>query len=313
MKKLALSILALAALSMTPASALTVWDNLDGPPGGNVGPSESFGATSGFIGLQVTAYGFKNINTTPAAQDLYEKNLGSDEVGLGLTNDSSGQNEITVHRAILVDFRNAVNAGANQFSFQMNSTTPSGLPNGESWIVLGSTSTSATPPAFSTFTHTVATGTNDEALHTLGAAFVFNWYAFEVNGWQRIAGRTRWRGWPTHPDLSSAGAIATWGMMILGFMGLAFAFRQQAAQNIVRLITQQKWGEPKGSPSFVERVLAHGKARRLEREAQPRLLSTTAKTERNNEIVRLSRGGMSARKISERFAISPVSRYRHRS
>jgi DNA-binding NarL/FixJ family response regulator len=60
-----------------------------------------------------------------------------------------------------------------------------------------------------------------------------------------------------------------------------------------------------GRIGAASRVLAHGKARRLEREAQPHLLSTTAKTERNNEIVRLSRGGMSARKIAERFAISP--------
>lgn len=65
-----------------------VW-SFNGPQGG-LGTSAAFASVPS--GLITTAMGFTNAGS---AVNLFQKNAGGTEVGLGLTNDASGLNEIT--------------------------------------------------------------------------------------------------------------------------------------------------------------------------------------------------------------------------
>lgn len=215
MKKLLFAAVAVA-LWAGGAQAQTTWD-LSGP---NVsfGTSHVFSANTGDVGLQITAFGFTSAALTTAAT-LYGKNLGSDELGLGLTNDPSGEHEITGSSLVLIDFSNAVAAGATLFDFRFNSTTVSGLNPGEKWEVLGSNLGTA-----GSFTM-VATGTNDETEHTiLGIPFKF--YEFESLAGNVLLAEVSGAGGSLTP-VAAVPEPATWGMMLLGFIGLGFAFRQR--------------------------------------------------------------------------------------
>jgi hypothetical protein len=210
------------ALGVTAAQAQTTWDMSGGvaPPGANVGTSESFSAITGDVGLGITAFGLTGVGFGTAT-DLFEKNGGADEIGLGLTNDRSGENEITFGSAILVNFSNAVNAGANSFSWQMNSVTPSGLPLGEKWIVLGSNSSNLT-----TFTTVVGSGTNDESEHFV-PGIPFDFYLFTSLSGNVLLSQIDGAGGSLTPVAPAVPEPSTWVMMLLGFVGLAFAFRHK--------------------------------------------------------------------------------------
>jgi hypothetical protein len=94
MKKLLLSTIALGfAAAASQAGATPVNFNF-GVPSGNQGTTHTYTAGSPPLSIVATAFG-----TTAA--DLFGKNLGGDEVGLGLTNDLSGQNEIAVGRGFI--------------------------------------------------------------------------------------------------------------------------------------------------------------------------------------------------------------------
>jgi hypothetical protein len=88
-------------------------------------------------GISITGAGFADDGSaTPV--NLFGKHGGGDENGLGLTNDPTGQNEISGTSFIRLSFPTFL-ASNRSFgatgSFTMNSTT-----EGESWLVLGSTS-----------------------------------------------------------------------------------------------------------------------------------------------------------------------------
>jgi len=194
-------------LGASSAQAI-VWDLSGGvaPPGTSAGTSHNF--TAG--GITITAAGFtSNAFTTSAT--LFEKNGGVGETGLGLTNDPNvGQNEINGSNLIRIDFTNAKNAGVTNFDFQFGSSTA-----GESWLVFASNSSN------SGFVQ-VASG-NDELVHTL-VGVPFNFYYFKED---------TSTGLPADnvllAEVSGVAAVpepGTWAMMLLGFVGLGFAFRQ---------------------------------------------------------------------------------------
>jgi hypothetical protein len=198
-----------AAITLGAGSAQAiVWDLSGGvaPPGTPAGTSHNF--TAG--GITITAAGFtSNAFTTSAT--LFEKNGGVGEIGLGLTNDpNAGQNEINGSNLIRIDFTNAKNAGVTDFDFQFGSTTA-----GESWLVFASNSPT-------TGFVQVASG-SDELVHTL-VGVPFNFYYFKEN---TAAGATLDN--VLLAEVSGVAAVpepATWAMMLLGFVGLGFAFRQ---------------------------------------------------------------------------------------
>jgi hypothetical protein len=124
----------LAVPAIAAASTLT-WDFSTGTVGPTLGQaSETFTSTGGATN--------KSIVTSPFVQnsfcvnlgwidfgcnDLYGKADGTDENGLGLIGDPSGQHEITTGNFIQLDLVNLL-SGYQNFAFSMNSTT-----DGEEW------------------------------------------------------------------------------------------------------------------------------------------------------------------------------------
>jgi len=150
-----------ALLGVPTASAVTFNFNIPSspPPLGTTQSymSEGFTVTAaGFSSPAALAAGVPNVN-------LFGKNAGVGEMGLGLVNDPSGDNEISGTSLI----RLAMGPGlTGPVSFQMGSTT-----NGETWAVAGSNL------ATSGFVQQL-TGT-DELSHPIG---FFNFYTFSVVG-----------------------------------------------------------------------------------------------------------------------------------
>jgi hypothetical protein len=209
----ALSALAIAgAVSLWAGNAQAiVWDLSGGvaPPGTPAGTSLDF--TVG--GIKITAAGFTNNGFTTSAT-LFEKNGGAGEIGLGLTNDPTGDNEITGFNLIRIDFSAAKAAGVTNFDFQFGSTTGT-----ESWAVFASNSPT------SGFLQ-VASG-NDELPRTIIGP-VSNFYYFKENSATGCPSSTSCNN-VLLAEVSGVAAVpepGTWVMMLLGFLGLGFAFRQ---------------------------------------------------------------------------------------
>src|SRR5262249_9922693 len=143
----------------------------------------------------------------------FGKNNGGDEVGLGLSNDPSGQNEIAGLNIIRIDFSNVIMAGALSFDFQMNSTTGTVGANIEAWAVWDSFLPNgfACPP--------LMTGT-DENEHSGLQLFPFYFFTvFPGNSGNVLIANVS-------ADVPGVPEPSTWAMMLIGFAGLGFAFRQ---------------------------------------------------------------------------------------
>jgi hypothetical protein len=131
-RKLLLLGTAVGALGfLTPAHADTIWNF--NTPTGNLGPTHNYVGSDGTI-ITATAFG----PNTPA---LFGKGLGGDENGVGLTNDPSGEDEITNGSFVQLDLSNIKFASANM-SFMGDSTT-----KGETWEVFGSNTPGSFLPA----------------------------------------------------------------------------------------------------------------------------------------------------------------------
>jgi hypothetical protein len=206
---MAFAVGAIAALGASSAQADTilVWDLSGGvaPPGHAVLNTQTF--TTG--GITISAGGFTGpiaLSSGSANTALFLKNTGGDELGLGLVDDPTGEHELSGTNIIQINFTAARTAGVTGFDFMMDSSTPP-----DAWAVFGSNS--ATSLGVS-----VATGT-DEAVHTLmGTNANFMFYNFEATAGDVLVASVS--------GVSAVPEPATWGMMLLGFLGLGFAFRQ---------------------------------------------------------------------------------------
>jgi PEP-CTERM motif len=206
----AVAVGAAVALGASSAQAATItWDLSNGvaAPGHAVLNTQIISACGG-CGITVTENGFTGpsaLSTGTPNTALFLKNGGGDEIGVGLVNGGTDR-ELTPPNIIQIDFTAARTAGVTGFAFQMNSsTTP------DAWQVFGSNS--ATSLGVS-----VATGTS-EALQTLtGTNATFAFYNFEATAGDVLVASVS--------GVSAVPEPATWGMMLLGFLGLGFAFRQ---------------------------------------------------------------------------------------
>src|ERR1700722_19461508 len=98
-KHLFIGVLAATGLSISGADAATVlWDFSVGA-GGNQGTTLTQDSVP--LGIPIVASGFTGIIGTPT--DLFRKEAGGDEVGLGLTNDPTAEDEITPGSFIQLD------------------------------------------------------------------------------------------------------------------------------------------------------------------------------------------------------------------
>jgi PEP-CTERM motif len=189
-------------LGASGAQAATIIWNLNSPPGVPSPNPDTQTFTAG--GITISANGFTNGNFSgPPNLALFVKTDGGDETGLGSNVDASGDHELNGTQWIQIDFRNARMAGVTDFDFMMGSTT------GEAWRVFGSNSATSLGSQ-------ILTGT-DELEHDLtGANGAFAFYNFQATAGNVLVA-------------SVSGAVpepATWAMMLLGFAGLGFAFRQ---------------------------------------------------------------------------------------
>jgi hypothetical protein len=202
------------ALGIPSAQAAEVIFNLNSPTG-NLGTTETYTQS----GLSFTAAGFTN-NTFATPTDLWGKNDGAGEQGLGLAN--NGDREIAGSNLIRIDLSAARAAGATGFSFEFDSTTA-----GEAYQVFGSNSATS---GYSL----VASGTDQDHHMLSGAAGAFTFYYVKE-------------------DTSSGGAAdnillhqidvmapvpepSTWAMLILGFAGVGFLAYRRKGQVALRLV-----------------------------------------------------------------------------
>lgn len=106
------------------AGANTIGYNL-GSATGVLGTSHPYNVS----GVTVTAYGFG----PGGATNLYGKNAGLTETGLGLTNDPSGQNEITLGSFVQLDISQLLPKGYTTAAIFVNS-----VQSGEPWDLFAS-------------------------------------------------------------------------------------------------------------------------------------------------------------------------------
>ena len=226
MRKTISTILASAALVAVACTAAALPSNAEaavvsfnfGSHTGNLGTTETYSVS----GLTVTASGFSSPNHTT---DLYGKSAGGDEVGLGLANDPSGDNEIYYGMGFVqLNVSNLVGkVDPNQVFFGTNSTT-----NGETWAVYGSNSSGS----YST-SNLVASGST-EGSHLLSGFGAYEYYDFVSTGPAPTFNRSTWRyntdgGNFLISNLSVAAVPepATWAMMLMGFFGMGSLLRSR--------------------------------------------------------------------------------------
>ena len=185
----------LATIAATAfASPALAGDTINfGTPSGTLGTSQTYTAGS----LSVTASGY---NASNVATDLYGKNAGGDEVGLGLANDPSGQHEIYFGQGYVQIDVSALLGKVSNVSFFTNSTT-----QGEQWSVFGSNNAGSYSGA-ALISGTSASGGN---LPSLG-----DWKYYDFASTSQAGGKNFLLGGLT--ITSSVPEPSTWVMTILG-------------------------------------------------------------------------------------------------
>jgi hypothetical protein len=210
------SLIAAGILGASSAQAIPVtWDfsvcnNCSG---------SSFAYSSG--GNLITATGFTNSNLT-SQTNLFAKNNGGDEKGIGLKDDPTKDNEISGKNLVRLDLGGAGKYTSLQFA--MNSATGS-----EQWEVWGSNSANSIGIE-------VASG-NDERLHSLTGNFQF--YFFGLNTNDKTSGDNvllaSLQGVTTNLT-SPVPEPSTWAMLTLGFFGIGFLAYRQKGKPALRLV-----------------------------------------------------------------------------
>lgn len=191
-------------------------------PAGNVGSATHRYVATGNPALYVDATGYAAPGVTT---NLYGKNLGGDEIGLGLNADPAGQHEI--YRGAFVQLNVTDLFGrVSSALFHFGSDTL-----GEQWEVYGSNSDGVLGTA-------LMYGINDEANHDLLSLGGLGWGHYTYYNFRSLGTGT---GGIAGYANSTAGNVllgnlvltpsvpepASWAMMLLGFAGLGLAMRRR--------------------------------------------------------------------------------------
>jgi hypothetical protein len=196
---------AAVALGAGSAQAATLnWD-LSSPAG--VLPLAGQDYTAG--GITIHAAGFLDGNFSTPNLQLFGKTGGGDETGLGSNVDATGDHELNGTQWIQIDFSAARAMGVTNFDFVMGSTTAT---QPEGWRVFGSNSATSLGSQ-------IFAGNDELVTHTFsGMNDTFLFYNFQAQG-----------GGTANVLVQEVSGVvpepATWAMMLLGFLGLGFAFR----------------------------------------------------------------------------------------
>jgi hypothetical protein len=132
MRRFVITCVLLAVASIANASPTFTWIFSSN------GSNTSLGNTSVFSnnGISITASGYASNNGTTPNEALYSKNGSGNEIGLGLVNDPSSQDEIYFGTDFIqLDLTNVLAANIRNLQIAMNSST-----NGEAWAVYNTAS-----------------------------------------------------------------------------------------------------------------------------------------------------------------------------
>jgi len=206
------------AFGGAPAQANIVWDL--STYGGNLGPTSSYTSD----GYTITATGWLATDVGGAYQfpisptDLYGKQLGGDEDGLGIANDPSGDHEIYFPSFIQIDVSDPYAAGLTHYQFEMGSST-----QGEQWSVFGSNQPIANPPPDYNYQILYDNYTDELTPHDLSG---YKYYLFLYTGPQEGVGDSNVLLYKTFAAIVPE--PSTWALMGLGFAALAFVGYRRA-------------------------------------------------------------------------------------
>lgn len=195
MKKLLLATAFLASTAIPALAATINWDFGQHP--GLLGITQTFSAG----GETLTARGFTGGDV---GTRLFSKTGGGDENGLGLSNDPTGDNEITGRNFVQLNLDGPLADHVSNFNFSMGSST-----DGEKWAVFGSED--ATPFTFVL----LASGSDEGVIHSLAAGF--DNYNFFYNGPASGVGGANVLLSSFGGTTSSVPEPSTWALMGLGF------------------------------------------------------------------------------------------------
>jgi hypothetical protein len=201
-----------AMVGTAPARATTITWDLSSPTG-NLGNTHTY--TSG--AYSIVAKGFDNNNSMNPWQtaDLYGKNDGGDESGLGINSDPTGDHEIYTGTYVQIDVTQPFALGFKTYQFEMGSSTA-----GEQWTVFGSDS--ALPGGAGSWTPLI-TSTDELVKHTVSGYLYYDFtYSGPLNGVGGANVLLYKEFTATVPEPS------TWAMLLLGFAGLGFAGYRKA-------------------------------------------------------------------------------------
>lgn len=212
----ALALAGALGVSATAADAAVVfnfgstsaWDGVQA----NVIGGQSVTYTESGISITLTAFGANNWNGS--AVQLYGKNEGAGETGIGLTNDTTGDHEIEYQKGFIqIDVSGIPSTDSVSLSF--GSTT-----DGEEWDVNGTntagTVLSTTPPGSS-----IGTGTSDGSLTLTGHDRYYDVYEATTPSSNNVllASLTVTPNGVPEP--------AAWGLMIMGIFSVGAVMRQR--------------------------------------------------------------------------------------
>jgi hypothetical protein len=214
----AIALIAFGTFGLSSAQAVPITWNFSSASQCTSCSGSSFTYTSS--GNSIIATGFTNhsLNTTT---NLFRKNSGGDEKGIGIASDPTNDDEIWGTTLIRIDL-GAANKYSN-LSFTMGSTTGT-----ERWEVWGSNTATALGTA-------ITSGTNEGSVSLPGT---YEYYFFGLD--------TLDTHWGDNVLLASmTGTLtnlttpvpepSTWAMLILGFFGIGFVAYRQKGKPALRL------------------------------------------------------------------------------